>query len=228
MTHFRETQDYHFGQFDSWYGLHTSNFCPGLNTEYDYCSGIELVHPWQVVAQACAGRGYPTLLVLRKCRRCWNHRLRARKAEEKEQTRVSDVWGHNHPRSNHIYDDGHMPYGSLYLSTNSNVHWCAWKICCVLYQCPDDWSKPLLQNVPCMIRPCYWMETTDFMLYRISRTFLHNVTRAYHFQGVGMPIAKRWWRCFCLFSSTIFVQAFTRYVTVLQSLLDMHFDNRLL
>ena len=124
MTHFRETQDYHFGQFDSWYGLHTSNFCPGLNTEYDYCSGIELVHPWQVVAQACAGRGYPTLLVLRKCRRCWNHRLRARKAEEKEQTRVSDVWGHNHPRSNHMYDGGHISYGSLYLSTNSNVHWC--------------------------------------------------------------------------------------------------------
>ena len=26
------------------------------------CSGIELVHPWQVVAQACAGRGLTTLL----------------------------------------------------------------------------------------------------------------------------------------------------------------------
>ena len=50
-----------------------------------------------------------------------NSRLWARKAEEEGETRVSDVCGHSHPRSTHIYDDGDVSYGSLYLSTNSNV-----------------------------------------------------------------------------------------------------------
>ena len=48
----------------------------------------------------------------------------ARKAEDEGETRVSDVYGHNHPRSTHIYDDGDVPYGSLYLSANSNVTRC--------------------------------------------------------------------------------------------------------
>ena len=34
---------------------------------------------------------------------------------------MSDVCGHNHPRLTNIYDDGDVSYGSLYLSTNSNV-----------------------------------------------------------------------------------------------------------
>ena len=31
--------------------------CPGIRVRTIVCSGIVLVHPWQVVAQACAGVG---------------------------------------------------------------------------------------------------------------------------------------------------------------------------
>ena len=51
-------------------------------------------------------------------------RLWARKAGEEGETRVSDECGHTHPRLTHIYDDGDVPYGSLYLSTNSTVPRC--------------------------------------------------------------------------------------------------------
>ena len=50
-----------------------------------------------------------------------NSRLWARKAEEEGETKVSDVCGHSHPRSTHIYDDGGVSCGSLHLSTNINV-----------------------------------------------------------------------------------------------------------
>ena len=44
--------------------------------------------------------------------------------KKREKTRVNDVCGHNHTPSTHIYDDGDVSYGSLYLSTNSNLPRC--------------------------------------------------------------------------------------------------------
>ena len=51
-----------------------------------------------------------------------NSRLRTRKAEkEGKQGSKSNVPGRSHPRSTYICDDEDVLYGSLYLSTNSNV-----------------------------------------------------------------------------------------------------------
>ena len=55
-----------------------------------------------------------------------NSRLWARKAEEEGETRVSDVCGHSHPRSTHIYDDGDVSYGSFYRPTATFLDACAW------------------------------------------------------------------------------------------------------
>ena len=87
----------------------------------------------------------------------WKIAACGQERQKKRETRVSHVCGHNHPRSTHIYDDGDVSYGSLCLSTNSNVprslrvdqqqrsSMVARKLSYVLYKCYDGRPNPFVQ-----------------------------------------------------------------------------------
>ena len=85
-----------------------------------YLFDIELMHPWQVVAQACAGSGWTALLVLGQCRR-WVMLKIAGCGQERQK---SERCVRAQPSSTNSHLRGRRYVLRVVLWTNTNVSWC--------------------------------------------------------------------------------------------------------
>ena len=130
------------------------------------CSGAELVHSWQVVAQTFAG-SQATLLALRKCRRWLMLKIAAcgqeRQTKRERQERAMCA-GKTIPDQLTFTTTEMCPTRRCTCRpTATFLDACAYKLSYVLRQCPYGWPKPLFQYLSYLTT--YVLVSSNYWLY---------------------------------------------------------------